>query len=249
MRLKIDRSAAVLNRPACPATPIMRRAVGSWTTPRRIFRSGTFARPSVGRAVLGRRDARVQCGRRIEAGVFHAERRENAVARELVERLAAHSPHDVPEQEEVDVAIDEPLAGRRGRRLLDRQLDRLVVSGPQVAEVHVRAQARDMRQQMTDGDVSLAVALETRNERRDTVREPHLAVFHQHHHARRGRDHLGERREIEDRVGGHRLRCRHESAIAERLLEDHAIAASHEDHGSRQLLVLDVLRDERLNCF
>ena len=40
MRQKIARSAAVLNSPACPATPSMRRAVGSWTTPRSILRSG-----------------------------------------------------------------------------------------------------------------------------------------------------------------------------------------------------------------
>ena len=35
MRQKRDKSAAVLNSPACPATPPIRRAVGSWTTPRR----------------------------------------------------------------------------------------------------------------------------------------------------------------------------------------------------------------------
>ena len=42
MRQKIDRSAAVLKRPACPATPAMRRAVGSWTTPRSICMSGPW---------------------------------------------------------------------------------------------------------------------------------------------------------------------------------------------------------------
>ena len=40
MRQKMARSAAVLNRPACPATPPMRRAVGSCTTPRNIAMSG-----------------------------------------------------------------------------------------------------------------------------------------------------------------------------------------------------------------
>jgi hypothetical protein len=40
IRLKIARSAAVLNNPAWPATPFMRRAVGSWTTPRSILRAG-----------------------------------------------------------------------------------------------------------------------------------------------------------------------------------------------------------------
>ena len=40
IRAKMETSAAVLNSPACPATPAMRRAVGSCTTPRSIFRSG-----------------------------------------------------------------------------------------------------------------------------------------------------------------------------------------------------------------
>ena len=42
MRLKIARSAAVLNRPAWPATPPIRRAVGSWTMPRSIDMSGPW---------------------------------------------------------------------------------------------------------------------------------------------------------------------------------------------------------------
>ncbi len=40
MRQKFARSAAVPNRPACPATPPMRRAVGSCTVPRSIFAPG-----------------------------------------------------------------------------------------------------------------------------------------------------------------------------------------------------------------
>ena len=40
MRTKRFRSCAVLNRPACPATPPMRRAVGSCTTPRNGAASG-----------------------------------------------------------------------------------------------------------------------------------------------------------------------------------------------------------------
>ena len=57
---KIDRSAAVLNSPAWPATPAIRRAVGSCTTPRSICMSGPVARPAVRRALLGRRDPRPQ---------------------------------------------------------------------------------------------------------------------------------------------------------------------------------------------
>jgi hypothetical protein len=40
MRQKRPRSSAVVNIPAWPATPPMRRAVGSWTTPRIIGGAG-----------------------------------------------------------------------------------------------------------------------------------------------------------------------------------------------------------------
>ena len=45
------------------------------------------------------------------------------VVRELVERLPAHAADDLAEQEVVDVAVDEALAGRRCRHLFDGQLD------------------------------------------------------------------------------------------------------------------------------
>jgi hypothetical protein len=62
MRQKRARSAAVLNNPACPATPPIRRDVGSCTTPRSIVAPGTLhghasgAHASVG-AMRGRIDA------------------------------------------------------------------------------------------------------------------------------------------------------------------------------------------------
>ena len=42
MRAKIERSAAVLKSPACPATPPIRRAVGSCTMPLNIRMSGPW---------------------------------------------------------------------------------------------------------------------------------------------------------------------------------------------------------------
>ena len=63
MRQKIARSAAVLNSPAWPATPPIRRAVGSWTTPRSICVARPLARPAERRAALGRRDPRAAATR------------------------------------------------------------------------------------------------------------------------------------------------------------------------------------------
>ena len=82
---KIARSAAVLNNPAWPATPPIRRAVGSWTTPRiiscpvRRTASRTRCSGSVG-AIRGRSGSRRQ-----ERRVLHAERLEDVLPRELVE--------------------------------------------------------------------------------------------------------------------------------------------------------------------
>ena len=95
----------------------------------------------------------------------------------LVERHAAHARDDVAEQEEVDVAVDESLAGRGGRHFFARQLDRRVVALPRIAEIDVGPQSRDMRQQMADRDAALAVALESRNEARDRIVQPDAALL------------------------------------------------------------------------
>ena len=92
---------------------------------------------------------------------------------------------------------------------------------------------------MADGDVGLAVALEPRNERGDPIVQPDPALLDQHHHARRRRDHLGQRRQVEDRVERHRLDRGLDRAVAERLLVEHAIAAADQHDGAWQLLVRD----------
>ena len=106
------------------------------------LRLRSLAGPCEGQAALGRRDARPQARGRQEHRVLHAERIEDLLLRELVERLAAHAPNDVAEQEEVDVAVDEPLAGRRRRHFLDGERDRGVRPGPGVAEIEVGPEAR-----------------------------------------------------------------------------------------------------------
>ena len=52
---------------------------------------------------------------------------------------------------------------------------------------------------------AFAVALEAGDERRHAIAEPESALLDQHHHARRRRHDLGQRREVEDRVERHRL--------------------------------------------
>ena len=133
-------------------------------------RVGTLARPRIliG-AALGRRDARQQRLRRQEAGLRHAERPEHARLQVRIERLPGDARDDVAEQEEVDVAVDERLAGRRRRHFVFRQLDRGVVAGPRM-QIDVGPQPRDVRQQVADRDAAFSVALESRDVARDRCR-------------------------------------------------------------------------------
>ncbi len=130
----------------------MRRAVGSWTTPRR---NGTSDPPhgqasgrqrSVG-AIAAAHDSG---GRNVVS--FMPERIEDLRLRVAIEPLAAHAAHDVAEQEEVDVAVDEPLARRRGRHLFDGAPNRFVGAVELDLELEIRPQPRRVRQQMADRD-------------------------------------------------------------------------------------------------
>ena len=204
------------------------------------------ARVAVRRAALRRRDPRDQRRRRIEHRVFHAERLEDVLLGVLVERLAADPPHNLAEQKEVDVAVDEAGAGRCRRHFLDSPLDGGVGADPLV-EIDVRPEARDVRQQVADGDVGFAVALESRNEGRHAIDEAQLALLDQHHHARRRRHHLGQGGDVEHRVERHRLGRRHQRPVADRFLINDAIADANQDDGARQAFLADLVANQRLD--
>ena len=79
----------------------------------------------------------------------------------LIERQPADPRHDVAEQEEVDVAVDEALA-RRGGRALRRARARSPSRSPARGrrDRHRACRPGDVRQQVPDGDGALAVAIE-----------------------------------------------------------------------------------------
>ena len=131
---------------------------------------------------------------------------------------------DVAEQEEVDVAVDEALVGARERDLLDRQFDGAVVADPVEGQIDIRPQPGRVRQEMTDRDVLLAVALEAGHVVRHAIVQPDAALLHEQHRARRRGDDLGERRRVEDRVERHRLARGLDGAGAERLPIQDAVA-------------------------
>ena len=81
----------------------------------------------------------------------------------------------------------------------------------------------------------------------DAIDQPQLALLDQHHHAGGRRHHLGQRREIEDRVERHRFARRHLRAVADRLLVDDAVAQADEHDCPGQPPLLDLLADQRLD--
>jgi hypothetical protein len=91
------------------------------------------------------------------------------------------------------------------------------------------------------------VPLETGNETGDAIVQSDFALVDEDHHARRCRNHLCQRREVEDRVRGHLLGAGKNSTSADGLVVDGAIADADEHHRSRQLLGGDGILDQRLD--
>jgi hypothetical protein len=75
-----------------------------------------------------------------EEGVFHPQRLEDPLAGEPLQRESTDALHDVAEQEEVDVAVDDLLARFRHRDFVHGQRYRGVVSGPRLRQIHVGPQ-------------------------------------------------------------------------------------------------------------
>ena len=109
------------------------------------------------------------------------------------------------------------------------------------------AKSGSVGHQVPNGDVLLAISLESRNERRDAIGESDLSFFEKDHDARGRGDDLCERGKIEDRVQGHCLGGGLQRPMTDRLLVQRAIPTADEDHGTGQLLFSDRLADEGFN--
>ena len=192
------------------------------------------ARPGQRRARFGRRDPRSQRRGWIEPGVPHPERPKDSVARELVEGLTGHPPDDLPEHEEVDVAVDKPLARTRLRHLVGRARDRRAGALEDLLQGQIGTQPGHMGQQMLDRDPVLAVAREFGQVGRDAVAEPETPLLDKDHDARRRRHHLRQRRQIEDGVERHHLPRPIHRAGAERPLVDDLPGVPDDDHSPGQ---------------
>ena len=223
------------------AHPARRRIVHDAAEERRI---GFVARPRQRLAALGRRDARPERLGRQKHRLLHPERLEDVPRRVPIDPLAAHALDDVAQEEEVDVAVDEPLAGPRQRDFFTCAPDRLLRTVELDVELEIGTQAGDVRQQVTDRDLGLSVPRELGDEARHRIAQPDPALLHQLHHARRRRHHFGERGEIEQGVFGHRLGRRQNRALTKRAGVQDRVSAPDENHCARKLTLRDGLVDQ-----
>ncbi len=88
---------------------------------------------------------------------------------------------------------------------------------------------------------------ELRDVARNRVGEADLPALNQNHHRRRRRQHFCKRGEIEDRINGHRLCFRFESAMAKRFAIDDAPFARHQNDRAGRLFALDGLAHGFIN--
>ena len=211
-------------------------------------RSGPPAGPRQGRARLGRGDAGHERGRRVEGRVDHPQGPEYPLVREAFEGHPADPSDYLPQQHEVQVAVDEPFAGGRGRRQGEDAGDGRPGALEDLLERQVGGEAGRVRQQLGDGDRPPTPALEPRHVGGDAVPQPETPLFDEHHDAGGRRHHLGQGREVEHRVERHRLGCsRPQRTRAEGPLVHDLAAVSHEHHRAGKTPVADGLLDHRVD--
>ena len=75
---------------------------------------------------------------------------------------------------------------------------------------------------------------------------PHLASIDQLHHCNRGRDHLGERCDIENRIYGHRLAARLDGPAPKRFAVDDLTVVANNEQLHQGLPGVDGVFDNRV---
>lgn len=192
-------------------------------------------------------DPRAPFRGRVEGGFRHPQRQEHLFAGELVQRSSRHHAHDLAQQDEVDVGVDEPLSGLGHGLVHERFGDARLIARPLRFKVEIGPHSGEMREQLPDGDVALA-ALEAWQILGDAVVQPHFALLEELHQRSRSGHHLGERSRVEDRVRGHRLAGGHKRAVAVRLEMQHGSAPvrfhlCRQAHGAGDLVFRNRLLD------
>src|SRR5205807_2057719 len=105
----------------------------------------------------------------------------------------------------------------------------------------------EVREQLTNGDVGLAVKSEFGNVLGDRIVQANLAGFFESHDGCGGGNDLGERGDVEDGVDGHGLGLWLERAIAVGLAIDNFPVVPNQQDRSGNLLRGDGLFDDRVD--
>ena len=165
------RSSPVENRPACPATPPIRLAVGSCTTPRSMCCESSYC---VG-AMRGLHVA----GGRTSCATFSGARK--LLRRVGVERLAGDLFYQSAQRDEVDITVRKARSRRLRRWFRESQLVGCLLAVPRSGEIEIRRQSRIMSHQLANRDVILAVLRKLRQIFRHRIVHANLAMLHQLH--------------------------------------------------------------------
>ena len=146
--------------------------------------------------------------------------------------------------DEIGVTVDEPGAGRINRSFGVGQAQSGFPALPGRIEIEISAQAGVVSQQVTDGDVFLAILSEFGNVFCYRIIQPDFTLLHQLHHGGGRGDHFGERCQIENSVGGHGLAAGLQRAIAEGFAVDDLSVVPDQQHGAGHLVVVDGVEDD-----
>src|SRR5262249_13746708 len=90
-------------------------------------------------------------------------------------------------------------------------------------------------------DPFLSLLAKLRDVMRHRFAEADLALLDENHYRGRGSDDLGERREVEHRVEGHRLPLGRDRAVAKGFSINHTAVAGDENDGAGYFFALDCL--------
>ena len=185
--------------------------------------------------------------RRQEPRPCHLQRLKNMASRVLVQRLSRNPLHQRSQDNKIDVAVGKLRPRRVLRCLCKRHPISRFLPFPRRFEIQVRRQPRVVREQLPHRDVFFSILRKLRQILRYRIVQPHLALFHQLHHSRSCNNHLGQRRQIKNRVQCHRLAPRLQCTLAVGLAIDHLPVMPDQQDSARNGPVMHRPLDDRVN--
>ena len=178
--------------------------------------------------------------------MLHAERTIEGLGGVFVQALAGDAFDEFAQQNEIRVAVDEAIAGRIHQRFVVDFPHQRVFAAERGGKWRIGRESGSVREQHANCDLVFAVRGELRHIARKRIVETNFAFLEETHDGRRRGEELGERGEIENRVGSHALAMRDERAFAECFAVNHMAAMADEKNASGDFAILDGGFDNRV---